>query len=125
MVSAVSALGIGPYAPPTRQAIYKLVTPSPENHVSYPPYFQSLAHSFGNEISATLLFSKVSALFSKNTGGGYPRQDLPLLSKDLRTFTPRRLCEGLCPASPFSVRSVRSVVNSCSALLFPAIFCRP
>jgi len=27
--------------------------------------------------------------------------------------------------SPFSVRSVLSVVNSCSALLFPPIFCRP
>src|SRR5579863_2857439 len=43
----------------------------PQNNVSYPFSFQSLAHSFGNEISATRVLSKPSALFTQNTGGRY------------------------------------------------------
>ena len=87
MVWLSSAQGIRPYAPPTPQTVCIVVSPTPENSIFCPLCFQSLAHSFGNGISATLLFSQASALFTQNTGGRYHPHDLPLVFKDLRTLT--------------------------------------
>jgi hypothetical protein len=146
MVSAAPSLGIGPCAPPTTQAVSKLVTSRPQNAIFYPSSFQSLAHSFENENSTTRLLSEGSALFVQNTGGRYLSHDLPLVFKDLRTLAPNGEREGVTPlaprslfegavsergsgyvrgftASPHSLRPVLSLVNSCSLLRFFAI-CR-
>ncbi len=82
-----SALGIRPNAPSTRQAVCKLVTTSPQNVVFYPSSLQSLAHSFAHKNLTTPLQSYCSALFSKNTGGGYTPKNLPLVFKHFRTLT--------------------------------------
>ena len=59
-----------------------------QNVISYHFSFQSLAHSFGNGNSATLVLSEASALFHKNTGGRYSPHHLPSVFNDLRS-----LCE--------------------------------
>ena len=92
-----SALGIRPNASSTRQTVCYLVTPSPQNVVFYPFSFLSLAHSSARDHSATPLLSYSSALFSKNTGGGYTLRNSPPVFKRLRTLAPlapNRLFEG-------------------------------
>src|SRR5690349_19588413 len=98
-----SAQGTRPYAHSTRQAVCKLVTPNSQNGIFCSLCFQSLAHSFGNGISATLLFSQASALFTQNTGGEYTPPESPHVFKRLRTptclalsslFEESDLCEG-------------------------------
>ena len=86
MVSAVSALGNCPYAPPTRQTVCIVVTPTPQNSIFCPLCFQSLAHSFAGVFSTTPLQSYSSALFAKNTGGGYTLTNSPHVFKGLRTL---------------------------------------
>jgi hypothetical protein len=73
-------------APPTRQTVYIVVTPSPENGTFCSLCFQSLTHSFAGVFSTTPLQSYSSALFAQNTGGGYTLQDLLFIFKDLRTL---------------------------------------
>ena len=83
--------------PPTFQTVCKLVTSNSQSAVFCSLSFQSLAHSLVRAHSATPLQSYCSALFAKNTGGGYPPQNLPRVFKGLRTFTPlapSRLYEG-------------------------------
>jgi hypothetical protein len=86
MVWPSSAQGNRPYARPTRQAVYIVVTPSPENSIFCPLCFQSLAHSFGASFFTTPLQSVRSALFTENTGGGYTPQESPHVFKLLRTL---------------------------------------
>src|SRR6266852_4633040 len=75
MVWSSFALGKRPYVSPTRQTVSKLVTSSSQNVHFYPFSFQSLAHSSVQSRSTTSLQSYSSALFGKNTGGGYTPQN--------------------------------------------------
>jgi hypothetical protein len=113
-----SALGIRPRGLPTGQAVCKVVTLFPENHIFYFLYFQSLAHSCENENSATLVSSIGSALFDKNTGGRYLPHPPPRLFKGWRTFTPSDLCEGLFPLAPRPDRWSRVVLRASAAIPF-------
>jgi hypothetical protein len=113
MAWSSSAQGNRPYAPSTRRTVGIVVTPIPENGIFCSLCFQSLTHSFlprakprgarsvlfGSYIlcshiltnsfalvfSTTPLQSYSSALFAKNTGGGYTPPSLPLVFKGLRT----------------------------------------
>ncbi len=96
MVWLSPAQGNRPYAPPTGQAVYKLVTPSPKNAVFYPFSFQSLEHSLVREHSPTPLQSYCSALFRQNRGSGYIPQNRPVVFKSLHTL-PKPACP-TCPA---------------------------
>jgi hypothetical protein len=86
MVWPSSAQGIRPYASRTSQTVCIVVTPSPENSIFWPLCFQSLAHSFAGVFSTTPLQSYSSALFAKNTGGGYTLTNSPHVFKGLRTL---------------------------------------
>jgi hypothetical protein len=86
MVWPSPAQGIRPYAPRTGQIVYIVVTPSLGNSIFCSLCFQSLAHSFAASFFATPLQSAFSALFAKNTGGGYTPQNSPHVFKDLRTL---------------------------------------
>src|SRR5579863_4709225 len=108
MVSAVSAQGTRPYAPPARQTICKLVTPNSQNVVFCSLSFQSLAHSFTGAYSTTPLQSYCSALFAENTGGRYHPHDLPLIFKNLRTLQNSTRSGRFHPAgAPFSLHGSR------------------
>src|SRR4029077_6919566 len=86
MVWSCSAQGFRPYAPSTRQTVCIVVTPSPENGIFCSLCFQSLTHSFAGVFSTTPLQSYSSALFAKNTGGGYTPCNLPLVFNRLKTL---------------------------------------
>jgi hypothetical protein len=73
------------------------VTPSPENGISCSLCFQSLAHSFAGVFLTTPLQSCCSALFDKNTGGGYTPRNSYHVFKRLRTLPPNGECEGVYP----------------------------
>jgi hypothetical protein len=88
MVWSSSAQGNRPYAPSTRQIVCIVVTPRPENGIFCSLCFQSLAHSFAGVFSTTPLQSYCSALFAKNTGGGYTPHNLLRVFKHLRTLAP-------------------------------------
>jgi len=125
---SVSSLGIGPCAPPTTQAVRKLVTPRPQNAIFYPSSFQSLAHSFENENFTTRLLSEGSALFVQNTGGRYLSHDLPLVFKDLRTLAPNGEREGvarLASKSLFEASSLRGRSGLCERLYHKSLLCAP
>jgi hypothetical protein len=59
--------GVPSACPPFTTAI-----PSSSYPILYPLSFHILAHSFALKEKSTPLFSSVSALFRKNTGGGVP-----------------------------------------------------
>jgi hypothetical protein len=113
MGSAVSAQGIRPYAPSTRQTVCIVVTPSSENGIFCFLCFQSLTHSFAGVFSTTPLQSYSSALFAKNTGGGYTPHNPPLVFKGLRALQ-NVIWGGIYPRSA-EVRPSQGILLSSSA----------
>jgi hypothetical protein len=112
MVWSSPAQGNRPYAPRTGQAVCIVVTPDPKSGVLYPSSFQSLAHSFENGNSATLVLSKGPALFVQNTWGRYLPPHLPFVFKGFGTlvlFAPRSLFEGSNFGGGSDLRGIRPV----------------
>jgi len=120
MVWSSRAQGNRPYARPTRQAVCKLVTPNSQNSIFCSLCFQSLARSFASSFFTTPLQSVRSALFHKNTGGGYTSQNslhvfngLQTLQDSARRGSPRVYLPsmGRRPARPADsfLRCVRAI----------------
>jgi hypothetical protein len=129
MVSAISAQGNHPYTPLSRQTVCIVVTPSPEKGIFCSLCFQSLTHSFAGVFSTTPLQSYSSALFAKNTGGGYTLTNSPHVFKGLRTLQVL-ICEDLplmqfFPAGRLGTAQVKTLVEEVYSLalrLFVGLF---
>jgi hypothetical protein len=101
-----SAQGTRPYAPPTRQTVCIIVTPSPENGIFCPLCFQFLAH-FYPELRGALLTQLLCNQFvphslQKTPGVGIPLKNRLMFSRIcglLPPLAPSSLCEGSEPTT--------------------------